>query len=127
MIDLFRWAVAGALVVVVREGFEHDKYNDSLRLSFAAPVYLSEEEEAMSLLQVAPERELAVLAVLNGLEMRSACRLDGIDELRRPGAGQERGRDGEAALLLHNTAARAHRAVPQRIQARATRRHLEKL
>lgn len=90
-------------------------------------MYLSEEEEAVSLLQVAPQRELAVLALLDRLEVRPARGLDGADELRRPGAGQERGRDGEAAVLLHNAAAGTDCPVPERVQARAARRHLEKL
>lgn len=90
-------------------------------------MYVSTEEEALSLLQVAPQRKLAVLAVFDGLEVRPARRLDGTDELRGPGAGQERGRDGEAAVLLHNTAARADCAVLERIQACAAGRHLEEL
>lgn len=78
-------------------------------------MYLSAEEETVSLLSVAPQRELAVLALLNGLEVRPARRLDRVNELRGPGAGQERGGDGEAALLLHNAAARTHRALFERI------------
>lgn len=90
-------------------------------------MYLPAEEEAVSLLQVAPQRELAVLALFNGVEVRSARRLDRVNELRGPGAGQERGRNGEAALLLHNAAARAHRTLFERVQARAARRHMEEL
>lgn len=98
-----------------------------MSLSFAAPVYLSAEKEAVSLLSVAPQRELALLEVFNGLEVRPARRLDGINKLRGPGAGQKWGRDGETAVLLHYIAARAYRTLPEWIQARATRCHLEEL
>lgn len=88
---------------------------------------MSAEEEAVSLLPLASQRELALLALLHRLEVWPARRLDRADELRRPGAGQERGRDGKATLLLHHSAEGAHCEVPQRVPARAEGRHLEEL
>lgn len=76
-------------------------------------MYLSAEEEALSLLQVASQRELAVFALFDGLEMWPARGLDGVNELRRSGTGQERGRDGEAEVLLHNAAAGPDRSVSE--------------
>ena len=94
---------------------------------FTASVHLSAEEEAVSLLQIASQRELALLPLLDRVEVRPARRLDGIDELRGSGAGQERGRDGQADVLLHNAAEGAHHPVPERVPARAAGGHLEEL
>lgn len=77
----------------------------------AASLHVSAEEEALPLLQVAPQRELALLSVFDGLEVWPTCRLDGIDELCGSGAGQERGRDGQAEVLLHYTVAGTDCAV----------------
>lgn len=96
-------------------------------MSFAAPVYVSEEEEAMPLLQVPPQWELAVLALFDGLEVRSARRLDRVDQLRGSGTGQKRRRDSKATVFLHHAAERTDCTVLEWIQARATGRHLEEL
>lgn len=92
-----------------------------------ASLHVSAEEEALPLLQVASQRELAFLSVFDGLEVWPTCRLDGIDELRGSGAGQERGRDGQAEVLLHYTVTGTDCAVLERVQARPARGDVEEL
>lgn len=83
------------------------------------------QTKTLLLLPNAPQWELAILAVLNRLEMWSARRLDRINELRRPRTRQKRGRIGETPILLYHAVAPTHRSVFVRISARPTRRHVE--
>lgn len=90
-----------------------------------ATVHLSAKEETVLLLPTAPQRELAVFAVLDRLEVWPACWLDRTDRMCGLRAGQERGRNGQAAVLLHHAAAGADRAVSVRVSACPTRCDLE--
>lgn len=90
-------------------------------------MHLSAKEETVLLLPAPPQRELAVFALLDGLEVRPARGLDRADRVRRPGAGQERGRNGQAAVLLHHAAAGTDRPVSVRVPARPAGRHVEEL
>lgn len=90
-----------------------------------ATVHLSAKEETVLLLPTAPQWELAVFAVLNGLEVWPACWLDRIDRMCGLRAGQKRRRNGQTALLLHHTAARTDRTVSVRVSPCSTRGNLE--
>lgn len=65
-------------------------------------MHVPKKKEAMLLLQAQPQRELVVLTILNGMEVRSTRRLDWINRLCRSRARQKRGRNRQAKIFLHH-------------------------